>query len=72
MGVRRSVVTCVAFGHGSAKHLVFTGGWDKEVHVWDVATGELVKTLTHHTESIMSLTVSEDGRYVGEETRDEV
>ena len=26
MGVRRSVVTCVAFGHGSAKHLVFTGG----------------------------------------------
>ena len=26
--VRRSVVTCVACGHGSAKHLVFSGGWD--------------------------------------------
>lgn len=64
-GVRRSVVTCVTFGHGAARELVFTGGWDKEVHVWNVSTGEQVKTLTHHTESITGLTVSADGRYVG-------
>lgn len=67
-----SVATCVAFGHGAAKNLLFTGGWDKEVHVWDVATGELVKTLTHHTESIMSLVVSDDGHYVSEEARGDV
>lgn len=65
------MVTCVAFGHGAARELVFTGGWDKEVHVWNVSTGERVKTLTHHTESITDLTVSEDGHYVGVEGGDE-
>ncbi|KAK8831328.1 hypothetical protein WA577_001434 [Blastocystis sp. JDR] len=60
----RGVVTCVMFGHGAARELVFTGGWDKEVHVWNVSTGEQVKTLTHHTESITGLTVSADGRYL--------
>lgn len=62
------MVTCVAFGHGEAREMVFTGGWDKEVNVWNVSTGELVKSLTHHTESITDLTVSEDGRYVRVET----
>ena len=58
------VIETVTFGHGSSSSLLFTGGRDQLIRVWNVSTGEVVKELNYHDESITDLFVSKDGKYV--------
>jgi len=37
---------------------------DNDAHMWDVATGRLVFTLSGHTKDVTRVTYSPDGRYV--------
>lgn len=59
-----SVIDTVTFGHSSSAGLLFTGGWDSLIRVWNCENGELVKELDYHDERITDLTVTKDGRYV--------
>ena len=60
------VIPCVTFGHASSNSMIFTGGWDHVIKVWNL-DGELVKELQGHLERITDLCVSKDGKYVREE-----
>jgi eukaryotic-like serine/threonine-protein kinase len=42
--------------------ILATGGEDSLIHLWDVATGERVKTLSGHTAVVWSVEFSPDGR----------
>src|SRR5690606_7262004 len=48
--------------------VVAAGTWDQEnggrIHLWSVATGEIVTTLYGHTDIITSVAFSADGRLV--------
>ena len=52
-------VTSVAW---SADGRVCSGSRDKSVRVWDVASGECVRTLSGHTDHVTSVACSADGR----------
>ena len=58
------VISAVAFGHANTANIIFTGGWDAKVCLWDVHSGEKVKELTHHTERITDICVSQDGKWL--------
>ena len=40
---------------------IVSGGNDRTVRVWDLATGRLERTLTGHTDSVRAVTVTLDG-----------
>jgi serine/threonine protein kinase/WD40 repeat protein len=40
---------------------VLSGGDDKEVHVWDTASGEMVRALSGHEEAVLAVALSADG-----------
>jgi WD40 repeat protein len=42
--------------------LVASGSWDGTVILWDVRTGERVRTLEGHTGEVRSVAFSPDGR----------
>jgi len=42
--------------------MLASGDWNGAVHLWDVASGQVLRTLNGHTESIESLAFSPDGR----------
>ena len=42
--------------------LLASGGGDKTVRLWDPATGEQLRTLTGHTDSVNGVAFSPDGR----------
>ena len=63
-GVRRRIVSVVAFGHGACAKLALTGSWDSTIKVWDVTVGECVKELRFHSERITGLCVSKDGKFL--------
>ena len=54
----------MTFGHGPCHNLLFTGGWDNVIRVWNVATGDCVKELSYHKERIADLCVSADGKWL--------
>jgi WD40 repeat protein/serine/threonine protein kinase len=54
-----SSVDCVAFSPDS--RLLATGGADKVVRLWDLASGRLERVLRGHTDWILSLAFSPDG-----------
>jgi len=43
---------------------VISGGEDKTVRVWELATGKEVQRFTGHTDWVRSVAVTADGRYV--------
>ncbi len=51
----------VAFSPDSRYAL--TGSKDKSARLWDLKTGESIKTLSGHTDSVHSTAFSPDGRY---------
>ena len=46
------------------QNIVSAGGHDRTVRIWDLATGECVRTLQGHTASVYSAEFSPDGRKV--------
>ena len=46
---------------------LLTGSWDKTARLWDVATGQEVRTLTGHRDSVWGVALSADGRQALEE-----
>ena len=45
--------------------LLVTIGWEKEARVWDVKTGDLLKTLEGHEDDILDAAISPDGKWLG-------
>jgi transcription initiation factor TFIID subunit 5 len=41
--------------------LLASGGEDKSIKVWDIASGKLLKSLQGHTSTVLSLNFSRDG-----------
>ena len=60
-------VLVVCFSHGENANLLFTGGQDAVVKVWDIQSGEVIGELLSHKERITTIATSVDGRYVVEE-----
>ncbi|KAG6906522.1 hypothetical protein DXG01_013455, partial [Tephrocybe rancida] len=44
--------------------LVVSGSNDESVHIWDALTGDFVKELKGHTDSVLSVAFSPDGKQV--------
>ncbi|MEZ5940613.1 MAG: AAA family ATPase [Planctomycetaceae bacterium] len=52
-------VNCAALSPGGTR--IVSGSWDNTLKVWDVATGEELRTLTGHANQIYSVVFSPDG-----------
>ena len=50
--------------------MAVSGGVDKTIRVWDIETGECLKTLEGHTNSVWSVAVTPDGRMAVSGIRD--
>jgi F-box/WD-40 domain protein MET30 len=50
-------VMCVQFCDGS--NILMTGSYDKTVNIWNLETGELIRTLTGHTRCVRALQFDE-------------
>jgi serine/threonine protein kinase len=76
-----SQLTARAIGGGNdhTKTLAFspdgrrlaTGGDDQKIKIWDVGTGELIRTQTEHTDEIYAVTYSADGHWMASGSEDE-
>lgn len=55
-------VTCLALVPGTP--FFVTSGADKTVRIWDVRSLEIKRCLRGHTETVLALEVSRDGKYV--------
>ena len=53
-------VSAVAFSPDDS--LLVTGSWDGTARLWDVASGNEVRTLAHHKMAVISVVFSPDGR----------
>jgi len=40
-----------------------SGGWDKRLRLWEMASGRCLRTFEGHTEAVFSVSLSADGRY---------
>ncbi len=50
--------------------LLATGGTDKAVRLWNVATGQLLRTLTGHSDNILHVVFSPDGKQIASASSD--
>ncbi|KAG6550304.1 hypothetical protein Mapa_008265 [Marchantia paleacea] len=48
----------------TGSHLIYTASLDYSVRIWDSRTGELVRRFQGHSDSIMDMAVSKDGRLI--------
>lgn len=53
--------SCVRFSPNTVNPMIVSGGWDKNVKVWNLATCKLKTNLAGHTGTINTVTVSPDG-----------
>lgn len=64
-GIRISLLeepNCVVFSPDG--HVIYTGGDDGMINLWDADTGRLVFSLSAHSGAVRSLAVSPDGRWL--------
>lgn len=61
-------VTCTMFSRDGKQ--LFTGAGDKNVFIWDLATGKRVRELPHNAE-VDELSLSQDGRWLVTRTTDQ-
>ena len=48
----------------------YSGARDKDIHVWDVATGKEIRRIKGHTEQVYQLALSNDGKYLASASYD--
>jgi WD40 repeat protein/serine/threonine protein kinase len=48
-----------------------TGGADRKIKIWDLGTGELIRTQTSHTQEIFSVAFSPDGSWLASGSEDD-
>jgi beta-lactamase regulating signal transducer with metallopeptidase domain len=61
-------IASAAFVPGTTTFI--TGGFDRQVRLWDAASGRLVRTLGEHTDAVVSVAVSGDGSTLATASRD--
>lgn len=66
------IVTSVLFGSGMGTGMLYSGGMDCSVKVWNVLAKELVGELRYHSSKVVSLCQSSDGRYLVSASADRV
>jgi len=54
-------VSCVRFSPNQESPVFISGGWDREVKVWDLQTCTMRTSLAGHTDYVNTVTVSPDG-----------
>ena len=59
-------VSAVAYGPDA--ETMYTGSWDTTVKHWDLVTGREMRTLYGHGESVRSLSLTPDGRFLASES----
>lgn len=64
LNAHNSIVTSVLFGSGMGTGMLYSGGMDCSVKVWNVLAKELVGELRYHSSKVVSLCQSSDGRYL--------
>ncbi|KAF9295998.1 hypothetical protein BGZ88_000947 [Linnemannia elongata] len=57
-------VYCVAFSPDADGRHIVSGYLSHNVHLWDTATGEHLRTLSGHTAGVNSVTFSQDGQWI--------
>lgn len=62
VGVHTMPVNCLAISNN--KRLLVTGGNDKSVVIWDIATAKPIKTLLGHTWKVNSVSFSRNDQYL--------
>ena len=55
-------VSDISFDY-SGKTLISSGSFEKEVKIWNVSSGKLIKTLYGHSSNVCSVSFSQDGNY---------
>jgi WD40 repeat protein len=63
-----ALVTSVAFSPDG--RLIASGSKDKTIKLWDVKTGEEIRTLKGHSSWVNSVTFSPDGRLIASGSED--
>jgi hypothetical protein len=55
------IYTIITTGDGKT---AYSGARDKDIHVWDVATGKEIRRIKGHTEQVYQLALSNDGKHL--------
>jgi len=71
-GAHNEWVSCVRFSPNIANPLVVSGGWDKQVKVWNLRDCKLKTTFVGHTGYINCVTVAPDGSLCASGGKDQV
>ncbi len=50
---------------------LISGSFDKNIKIWDLATGELINTLSGHSKAVFSVVISLDEKVIASGSRDE-
>ncbi|KAF8948117.1 hypothetical protein BGZ47_006375 [Haplosporangium gracile] len=64
------VVYCVAFSPDAGGQHIISGHLNRNIHLWDAATGEHLRCFSGHTAGVCSVTFSQDGRWIASSSPD--
>lgn len=62
--IMNSIITAATFGYGENSNLLFTGGYDSVIRVWNCSSGEFIGELKSHKQRINALIASHDGNFI--------